>query len=106
MRNKALRVLQAHHSGFDPRNLAAAGIRPVAGASGTATWTIVPATNAAPLAPIQFSVGGSYSYVVNGEPVTVPLFPVPITVLPTPIFNVDYFLEHDVYSDDPFTAQT
>jgi hypothetical protein len=35
----------------------------------------------------------------------VPLFPVPITVLPTPIFNVDYFLQHDVFSDDPFTPQ-
>jgi hypothetical protein len=75
------------------------------GASGNGTWTIIPATNAAPLAPTQFSVGGSFSYVVNGEPVTVPLFPVPITVLPTPILNVDYFLQHDVYSDDPFTPQ-
>ena len=55
--------------------------------------------------PRQFSVGGSFSYVLNGEPVTVPLFPVPITVLPTPILNVDYFLQHDVYSDDPFTPQ-
>jgi hypothetical protein len=75
------------------------------GATGSGTWTIVPATNAAPLAPTQFSIGGSFSYMLNGEPVTVPLFPVPITVLPTPIFNVDYFLQHDVYSDDPFTPQ-
>ena len=75
------------------------------GASGTAAWTIVPATNAAPVAPTPFAVGGSFSYFLNGEPVTIPLFPVPITVLPTPILNVDYFLQHDVYSDDPFTPQ-
>ena len=68
------------------------------GAAGQAAWTIVPATNAAPAAPTQFSVGGSFSYILNGEPVTIPLFPVPITVLPTPILNVDYFLQHDVYS--------
>jgi hypothetical protein len=75
------------------------------GASGSGTWTIVPATNAAPQVATQFRVGGSFSYILNGEPVTIPLFPVPITVQPTPIFTVDYFLEHDVYGDDPFTPQ-
>jgi MoxR-like ATPase len=30
-REDELRVLQAHHTGFDPRDLAAAGLRPVAG---------------------------------------------------------------------------
>ncbi len=54
------------------------------GATGTAAWTIVPATNAAPVAPTPFAVGGSFSYFLNGEPVTIPLFPVPITVLPNP----------------------
>jgi MoxR-like ATPase len=32
-REDELRVLQAHHTGFDPRNLAAAGLQPVAGAA-------------------------------------------------------------------------
>ncbi|HLL66269.1 MAG TPA: MoxR family ATPase [Micromonosporaceae bacterium] len=32
-REDELRVLQAHHQGFDPRNLAAAGVRPVANAA-------------------------------------------------------------------------
>ncbi|MDQ6650584.1 MAG: MoxR family ATPase [Actinomycetota bacterium] len=35
-REDELRVLQAHDGGFDPRNLAAAGIRPVAGAAALA----------------------------------------------------------------------
>src|SRR5207245_1982325 len=65
----------------------------------------VPATNAAPQAPTRFTVGGGFSYILNGEPVTNSLFPVPITVLPTPILNVDYFLQHDVYSNDPFTDE-
>jgi hypothetical protein len=75
------------------------------GGSGQAMWTIVPATNAAPLAPTPFSIGGTLSYTFNGEPVTIPLFPVRVTVLPCPIFTVDYFLQHDVYGNDPFTPQ-
>jgi hypothetical protein len=75
------------------------------GASGTASWTIIPATNAAPTGPTQFAIGGTLSYTLDGQPVVIPLFAVPITVLPSPILNVDYFLEHDVYSQDPFTTQ-
>lgn len=75
------------------------------GNSGTASWTIVPTTNAAPLAATKYAIGGTLAYMLNGQQVTIPLFPVPISVLPCPIFTVDYFLEHDVYSDDPFTPQ-
>ncbi|HEY1787893.1 MAG TPA: immunoglobulin domain-containing protein [Verrucomicrobiae bacterium] len=75
------------------------------GAAGQAIWTIVPATNAAPQATTQFSIGGTLSYTLNGEPVTIPFFAVPVTVLPCPIFTVDYFLQHDVYSQDPFVSQ-
>jgi len=76
------------------------------GASGTASWTLIPATNAAPTGPTQFAIGGTLSYLLDGQQVVIPLFAVPITVLPTPILNVDYFLQHDVYSQDPFTTQT
>ena len=76
------------------------------GAAGQIVWTVVPATNAAPLTATPYKIGGSFSYVLNGEPVTVPIFPTQVSVLPTPILSVDYFLQHDVYSDDPFTPQT
>jgi hypothetical protein len=75
------------------------------GASGTASWTIIPATNAAPNGPTQFAMGGTLSYVLDGQQVVIPLFAVPITVMPSPILNVDYFLQHDVYSQDPFVSQ-
>ncbi|HTV41600.1 MAG TPA: immunoglobulin domain-containing protein [Candidatus Sulfotelmatobacter sp.] len=75
------------------------------GASGQAIWTIVPATNAAPQSSTPYSIGGNLSYTFNGEPVTIPFFAVPVTVLPCPIFTVDYFLQHDVYSQDPFVSQ-
>ncbi len=73
--------------------------------SGSASWTIIPANGAAPTGPTQFAVGGTLSYLLNGEPVVIPLFAVPITVMPSPILDVDYFLQHDVYSQDPFVTQ-
>jgi hypothetical protein len=74
------------------------------GASAQANWTIIPTTNAAPLGTTQYAIGGSLSYMLNGEQVTIPLFAVPISVLPEPQLYLDYFLQHDVYSQDPFTS--
>jgi len=76
-----------------------------AGASALASWMIVPETTAALAGPTSYNIGGTLSYMFNGSQVTIPLFAVPVTVLPSPQLEVDYFLEHDVYSDDPFTPQ-
>jgi len=73
------------------------------GANGTAAWTLIPTRSAAPSGATNYAVGGTLAYIFNGDQVTIPLFAVPITVLPDPRLEVDYFLEHDVYSDDPFT---
>jgi hypothetical protein len=75
-----------------------------AGAGGQANWIIIPTTNAAPEFSTAYGIGGAISYVLNGEQVTIPLFAVPITVLPDPQLYLDYFLQHDVYSQDPFTS--
>ncbi|MCX6928321.1 MAG: immunoglobulin domain-containing protein, partial [Verrucomicrobia bacterium] len=75
------------------------------GATGRATWTLIPATNAAPIGPTPYTIGGELVYVLDGQTVHIPLFPVPITVLPDPRLVVDYFWERDVFSDDPFTPQ-
>ena len=47
------------------------------GTSGTASWTIIPATNAAPTGPTQFAIGGTLSYMLDGQQVVIPLFAVP-----------------------------
>ena len=73
------------------------------GSSGQANWTIIPTTNAAPAGNTQYGIGGILSYMLNGDLVTIPLVAVPITVLPDPQLYLDYFLQHDVYSQDPFT---
>lgn len=76
-----------------------------AGSSGTAKWLLIPTVDAAPEAETQFFVGGEFSYTLDGTNVKVPLEPVSITVLPTPLLYVKYFHQRDVFSDDPFTPQ-
>ena len=53
----------------------------------------------------QFQVGGTLAYTLGGVTITIPLIAVPITVYPAPRFVIDYFWQHDVFSDDPFTPQ-
>ena len=71
--------------------------------TGTATWIIVPTSEAAPTTPTEHFVGGTLSYQQGGALITVPLAPTSITVLPNPKLVVRYFHQRDVVSDDPFT---
>ena len=75
------------------------------GATGSAQWTIVPGDSAAPAGPTVYFVSGSMSYALNGGVISVPLFPVAITVYPNASLSLQYFLETQVYSDDPFTPE-
>ncbi len=69
------------------------------------TIILVPLHTAAPITRTLFSVGGTLSYELGGVIITIPLVPVSITVYPSPRFYVDYFLQRDVFSDDPFTPE-
>lgn len=71
----------------------------------SAEWTIIPTSDAAPDAPQTYFVRGFLSYSFGGESINIPLYPVPVTVLPSPELTVDYFLERDVYGDHPFTPE-
>jgi len=73
-------------------------------ASGSAQWTLIPTVDAAPDAPTNYLVSGSFTYVDRGEVVTVPLAPTAISVQPAPQLYLKYFLQHDVYGDDPYTG--
>ncbi|HEX3720122.1 MAG TPA: CARDB domain-containing protein [Verrucomicrobiae bacterium] len=75
------------------------------GASVTAQWTLVPTEAAAPQAPTNYVVGGTLSYTLDGTPVTIPLAPTTINVQPDPQLYLNYFLQRDVYGDDPYTPQ-
>ncbi|MBN2021930.1 MAG: Ig-like domain-containing protein [Pirellulales bacterium] len=75
------------------------------GASGNASWLIVPTDAAAPTAPALFGIGGTLSYVHEGHRVIVPLEPVWMTVHPDAALDVKYFHQRDVYADDPWTDE-
>jgi hypothetical protein len=44
-------------------------------------------------------------YTLDGVEVVSLLWPDTVTVTPDPVLMVDYYLEKDVYSDDPFTPE-
>jgi len=73
--------------------------------SGTAGWTIIPTDAAAASGITSYLVEGTLSYVDDGYDVTVPILPTKITVYPGPNLQVQYFLQQNVYGDDPFSTQ-
>lgn len=73
--------------------------------TGTASWVIIPATDAASDGVTEYFVSGTLSYVEEGLLVTAPLAEVSIMVYPQAELDLDYFLQRDVLSDDPFTDE-
>ena len=76
-----------------------------AATSGSATFTIVPSRLAAPTGEEVYTVSGSLSYNENGNQVAIPLAAEDITVQPQAELELDYFLQRNVFSDDPFTDE-
>jgi len=74
-----------------------------AAATGSAAWTLIPSRLAAPDAEETYTVSGTFGYTENGVEVAIPLAPEEITVRPQAELELDYFLQRNVYSDDPFT---
>lgn len=72
---------------------------------GTATILFIPTKYAALEADKDYSFGGSLTYVdpFTGLVVTRDLFPVTLTVKPSPELDLTYFMQRDVYGDDALT---
>ena len=72
---------------------------------GTATVLFIPTKYAAPTEPVEWSFGGTLSYTdpYSGLEVTRELYPVTLTVKPSPELDLTYFMQRDVYGDDPLT---
>ena len=77
-----------------------------ANSTGTATILFIPTKYAAPNEPVEWSFGGTLSYIdpFTGLEVTRDLYPVTLTVKPSPDLDLLYFMQRDVYGDDPLTA--
>lgn len=76
-----------------------------ANTTGTATILFIPTKYAAPDEPVEWSFGGTLSYIdpFTGLEVTRELYPVTLTVKPSPELDLTYFMQRDVYGDDPMT---
>ena len=76
------------------------------GGTGVATILFIPTKYAAPAEPKDYSFGGSFSYTdpYTGLTVTRELNPVTLTVKPSPELDLTYFMQRDVYGDDPLTT--
>ncbi len=76
-----------------------------ANSTGTATVLFIPTKYAAPTEPVEWSFGGTLSYIdpFTGLEVTRELSPVTLTVKPSPELDLTYFMQRDVYGDDALT---
>ena len=76
-------------------------------ASGTATILFIPSKYAAPDKPIDYSFGGTLSYIdpSSGLEVHRDLYPVTLTVKPSPELDLTYFMQRDLYGDDALTEE-
>ena len=74
--------------------------------TGVATIRFVPGVDAAPTVPKTYRFGGLLVYVnpFTGVQETKEIMPVAMTVNPSPLLALDYFIQRDVIGDDPFTA--
>ena len=73
--------------------------------TGTSMIQFVAHRDAAPTEPKMYYFGGTLVYTdpFSGETATIELRPVGLTVNPSPYLHLDYFVQRDVYADDPFT---
>lgn len=76
-----------------------------AGATGIATVLYIPSKYAAPYKPVDYTFSGALSYVdpYTGLEVTRELSPVTLTVKPSPNIELTYFMQRDIFGDDPLT---
>ena len=83
----------------------AGGLSISAGGTGSAMVRFIPERGAAPTEEKLYRFGGTVTYIdpFSGEQATVRLTPVSLTVSPSPYLHLDYFVQRDVYADDPFT---
>ena len=75
--------------------------------TGVATVLFIPSKYAAPTNSVKYSFAGSLSYIdpYTGLEVTRNLSPVTLTVDPSPNLDLTYFMQRDVWGDDPLTEE-
>ncbi len=115
VRNSEGKLMTSHEFQINPESLDGfvgeldfnSGWRLEANGTGVATILFIPTKYAAPTEPEECSFGGTFSYKdpTTGLYVTRDLNPVTLTVKPSPELDLDYFLQRDVFGDDPLTEE-
>ncbi len=75
--------------------------------TGTAVVQFIPTKNAAPTLPKTYYFGGVLSYMdpFTNEKVSTYLFPVALQVNPSPDLYLTYFMQRNIFGDDPLTEK-
>lgn len=74
-----------------------------AGATGTAVYEFIPTKYAAEYNDVAYDFGGTLYFTdENGEQVR-SLYPSRLTVRPAPVLDLTYFVQRDIYGDNPLT---
>lgn len=78
-----------------------------AGADGLVKILFIPTKEAAPIEPVTYAFGGTFTFVDPWNSVTrvMELYPAELEVHPSPDLYIDYFVASDVYGDNPLTAE-
>ncbi|KAI2491476.1 Coagulation factor 5/8 C-terminal domain [Fragilaria crotonensis] len=71
--------------------------------SGSASWLILALSDAAPIVPTYYNIGGKFEYYQDGVLTSTTMNPDTILVSPDPQLDLLYFHEYDIFGDDPFT---
>lgn len=74
-----------------------------AGATGTITYLFIPTKHAAPETAMTYSFGGTLYFNDGTEDQVRSLYPASLVVKPTPDLDLTYFVQRDVYGDNPLT---
>jgi Fibronectin type III domain len=71
---------------------------------GSATWLIIPLSEAAPVFETKYDISGILLYSIQGVKYEQYLAPSTISVVPDPQLHLTYFHSRVAYADDPFTS--
>ena len=76
-----------------------------AGLDGMAQILFIPTKEAAPTEPKVYRFGGTFSFFdpYTADTIVYDLYPVPLTVHPSPDLYIDYFMQRDIIGDDALT---
>ena len=103
--SRIMQINTERKTGFTGEDDFESGWTLAAGGTGTAKILFIPTHNAAPEEPVQYTFAGSISFTdpFTGASMTRDLEVERLTVNPSPMLDLTYFLQRDILGDDPLT---